>query len=473
MYSFSKLRNWIFALSGVILIWTVIFSPVWEGFDETAHFCYVQHLVENHEIPQHLGRRDPDFCSKEVEATLGKLGLSQMLAYNTPQLQNQGYSEYRTYWSQKNNLLPEEIPSDLESRQTTTEILDIWQGQHPPLPYILLSIPYILFYTANFYVRFFALRLFSTLITLAGLWVLWKSLKMVVHEPAAQLLGFAALALHPMFFIMFGRISNESLTFFLFSAVWYFLLHIFTQKEVGWHIWVLLGVSYGFGMLSKVFFLTTLPAFLFLLCLDAFFHRRDGEWRKRLPGYLSTLGLTIAIGVPWYLYQKIVFGSVTGLGFGQEIPFTFIDALHKAFSFPWLAYFREIILNFIGLFGWSFIRGLKWVYFFNGLFMLATAYGIFRLRGQKLRLTLSALLFPLLLLAGMAYFNLRFDALAITGGWYFYSLSAMLATIVAIVWEKLMPHKFSLFFLFTVILFQIASTAFTTIYDLIPIYYAL
>jgi len=38
--------------------------PLWEGWDEPSHFAYLQHVVENNELPQYS-----DIMSNEIRAT--------------------------------------------------------------------------------------------------------------------------------------------------------------------------------------------------------------------------------------------------------------------------------------------------------------------------------------------------------------------------------------------------------------------
>ena len=50
-------------------------QPMWEGYDEWAHFAYIQHLAEDRVIPS---RTDP--VSQEVQRSLQLVPLSQSAA---------------------------------------------------------------------------------------------------------------------------------------------------------------------------------------------------------------------------------------------------------------------------------------------------------------------------------------------------------------------------------------------------------
>ncbi len=432
--------KWVVVTSGIILVLFSVFLPIWEGFDEPAHFCYIQHLVEHKKIPNPPGGDQTDYCSTQVEESLAKLPLNKSLSLS-PQLIGFGFADYDAYWKAKTDTAPEEINSDKTARQNTTNMLDIWQAQHPPFPYLLLAIPYILTIPAGFYVQILVLRLVCVGLTLVGLWVSWKALERLQVSSQARLFGFIAVVLAPMFFVHFGRISNEPVTFLLFSIVWYFLLGLLTKQPLkNWQL-LACGLVYGLGFISKIFFASALPAVLIILAVDFFSHHTRVEWVARLKSYSLMFTGLVMLAVPWLLYQR--FGPVTaGVGFSSQLSLSTLLSSMK--DMDWVGFFREIFLNFAGLFGWSFLRTAPWFYKFQIAFWLVTLLGLIRLRGAQLKVAICALLFPLSLTAGMAYYNLQFHALTITGGWYFYSMGAMLATLLALSWGKLIRDRWLL-----------------------------
>lgn len=470
------LRNaywkWVLIAAGLMLVFLAVFLPVWEGFDEPAHFCYVQYLVEHQKIPQPPGGNHTDYCSTEVENSLAALPLNNTLRLS-PQLFALHYPDYQAYWKTKTDDQPELIPADSTARTTTHAILDIWQAQHPPLPYLILTIPYILTRSLGLYTQVLVLRLACAAITILGLWVCWKSLQKIIVPPAARLVGFAAIGLAPMFFIHFGRISNEPVTFLLFSASWYFLLEVLQSTRLQRRSALGLGVIYGLGFISKVFFLTALPALLIIFLIDFLPHRHTAADRNpRLVSYAYTLGGIAVFAVPWLLYQKF-WASSAGIGFSQlgstGLSGIFFGLLHLS----WYVYLREVALNFFGLFGWSFLRAPLWFYVVNILFWYHTFFGFIKLRGMEMKIAASALLFPLSIVAGMAVYNLHFQEVAITGGWYFYSMGAMLATIIALSWNKIFKETGLLKTALLLSWFNIACLVYLILTLLMPTYYAI
>lgn len=436
------LWKWVLITSGILLTFVSVFLPIWEGFDEPAHYCYVQHLVEHKEIPNPPGEGQTDYCSSQVEESFAQLPLNKSLSLS-PQLIGFGFADYAAYWKAKADTAPEEITGEKEARQSTTSMLDIWQAQHPPFPYLILAIPYLIALPAGFYTQVLVLRLVCAAITLLGIWVSWKALERLNVNTSARLFGFIAVVLAPMFFIHFGRISNEPVTFLLFSVVWYFLLGVLNKQPLKkWEL-LLCGLVYGLGFVSKIFFASALPAVLVIFGLDVLAQKN----RIDRISSLTRLGLFLAglmvFALPWLAYQH--FGPVTaGVGFSAQSPLGLQSMLSSFTSMDWFGFFREIFLNYSGLFGWSFLRTAPWFYAFQVAFWIITLFGCIRLRGTPLKIAICSLLFPLCLLAGMTYYNLQFQALTITGGWYFYSMGAMLATFLALCWNRLIQDRWLL-----------------------------
>lgn len=467
----TALFRLIWGLSGCLLLLYVVFLPIWEGFDETPNFCYVQFLVEQKKIPKTPTNGETDYCSREVETTLERLPLNQSLVH-IGTLERYHYPQYQAFWSQHSDALVAPIPNTAQLRTTTTQRLDIWQGQHPPIPYAVLGLAYIVGYSQDFYVRFLLVRLFGVLIVWLGAALVWKALQLTIKESGARLIGFAALVLHPMFFVHFGRVTNESVTFFLFAACWLMMMRIIQQPRISWKWAMAFGLTYGAGILSKVFFLSALPAVIVLFALDFWQKRAAIDWKNAFWSYLIIAACIALPAAPWYYYQHV--GFVTpGVGFSLQESLTFPLLIHKILYMPWLAYGVEIVKNFIGFFGWSFLHPGHWYYIVHSLFFIAVLFGLVTLRKTEVRIMVYASLFPLCMLLGMSYYNLRFNYLSITGGWYFFSLTPMLALLVSLAAQRLVQSKYQLLVLYGIMIFHGVSMLAIMMFTLAPVYYAI
>lgn len=457
------IQKWIMVTAGLVLVLWSIFLPIWEGFDEPAHFCYIQHLAEYQEIPTPPGGDQTDYCSTQVEESFAQLPLNKTLSLS-PQLTDFHYKDYADYWKTIQVTMPPLIPNDVQARASTHQVLDIWQAQHPPFPYLLLTIPYLLTLPFGFFIQILILRLVCVGLTLLGIWITWKCLEQLHLPAAASLFGYVTVTLAPMFFVHFGRISNEPVTFILFSLTWLFILKLLRRAPIHTIHLVLFGLVYGLGFVSKVFFFTALPVILITFIVDFLSCKNHLEQINGLKNYSFFLLSFLTFALPWFIYQ-LYFSTAPGVGFS-------IPTLSN-FHMNWFGFFREIFLNYTGLFGWSFLRTSPWFYTLHLLFWTMTGLGCIKLRGFELKVAILALLFPLSLLTGMAYYNLKFNALTITGGWYFYSMGAMLATIIALSWNKLLTQRWLLSLSLCVAWGSTTYLLWMIFNLLMPVYYAI
>ncbi len=458
----------IWGISGLLLLWFVVFLPVWEGFDEVPNFCYVQHLVEQKSIPRPLSAENPSYCSSEVESTFIHLPVNQAVGL-LPQLQSTSYLLYGEFWSREQHFDSASL-IDVD-RLGTTGLFDIWQAQHPPLPYMLLTVPYVLFYQADFYTRFIVLRIASALIAWVGAYIMWLCLQRLPVTFFARLAAFAAIVLHPMFFFQFARITNESLTFVLFAASWYVLLRFFQDSQRPVQYWYLFGILYGLGLLSKVFFVATLPAVILAM---VFFLFQTSPLLRRKHGVAMIVSFIIlcAVAAPWYVWQSQLEFVTPGVGVDNQVDVTPENIVERITAVPWIEYFKEISRNFTGFFGWSFLRAPGWYYTLNAVFGFFILVGCLFLNKKERVLAGLAMVFPIWVLIGMSYYNLRFDFLSITGGWYLFSLSAMISVFLAIIFNKIIPRSMHQLFFASTLLFHLSMIIILHIQLFFTAYYA-
>ena len=85
-----------FTLTGVLwfcflmkLVFYASFVPLWEGYDEFAHFAFVQQLSDTHELPDLLNSR----ASREVEESLRLAPVPWTIRQWTPR-----WTTYDDFW---------------------------------------------------------------------------------------------------------------------------------------------------------------------------------------------------------------------------------------------------------------------------------------------------------------------------------------------------------------------------------------
>ena len=281
------------ALTG--LGWIAMLPP-FEGFDETAHYSYVQQLWDTGGLTPEM------FLSTDVQAYRA----TQPTPYGSipPFEANRGVT-YRAH-----RLNPEPAPKGAARRFAPSREMN-WQSQHPPLYYLLMGPVYGATRDWGWPAHLLALRLVSWLMALAGLALgaLATHRYARVLMPGAgggawpDLAGPLALAwpfFVPMFFPEMGRLGNDSLCLLIMGALWGQLLAMNARAGAAVDA-VKLGLLLGLGLLTKALFV---PVALAVIVLFA--------WQRRWGALAVTLAAAFLIVGPWYLHSWVTTGVPIG-----------------------------------------------------------------------------------------------------------------------------------------------------------------
>ena len=405
--------------------------PPWEGFDETAHWSYVQQMADTGRAPVY----GTDRISADVDAYRGPMRYGE-----TPPFEVTGRPTYRDAARRGG-------PADLGGPTVFRQGRSLnWQSQHPPLYYIVMTAPYRMAHGLGWVGHLFVLRLASFLLAFAGL-----AIGVVATAAHARSLpgGRGAWVgpimaawpfLFPQFVPEFARLGNDSLCLLLASVVWALLLDIFRDRRP-WAAAVLLGLALGLGLLTKAFFLPISAGVgLVLLARAGASRRRADLAQAAVAGVLA-----LALGGGWYLARQAATGSLIGAD-----EFIRLNALHgggaAAVSPPEiLRGLAAIPATFLWAGSWSLARlpeacllapaltlGLVLFDYGRSLPPLSLRPG----REDILAWAPVALAAPLA--AGLLYhvYAWAAGAAAVTPGWYFHILAAPLGFAVALGWRR-------------------------------------
>jgi hypothetical protein len=411
------------AAAALVGVAHIAFLPPWEGFDETAHWSYIQELSD----AGHAPRYGVDLLSADLAAYRGPMAYGAEPPYAAG-----GRLTYRGY-----RLAGAPQTPGGPTRYAGAGGLN-WQAQHPPLYYALMTPVYRAAHGLAWRDHLLVLRLASFALAIAGLALgVWGTLRVV--RPSNPWTGPIMAAwpfFFPQFFPEFARLGNDSACLLLAATAWVILLRLLTG-EGRWASAVGLGVSLGLGLLTKAFFLPIGAGVGAMLLI----HWWTTGRRAAVLARAATAGaLALAIGGWWYLDRALQTGSVVGadefirlhqagglaiLGRGVSpaglarglavIPATF------AWAGTWsLARFSEVLLlPLLALFGltmFDYARGLT--------------------RKDLVGWAPAALAAPVL--AGLGYHVLvaLAGAGATTPGWYLHILAAPLGLAVARGWKR-------------------------------------
>jgi hypothetical protein len=192
--------------------------PLWEGYDEWAHYAFVEHLRLHHgSLP-----RTSDGVSEEIHQSVESAFI----------------------------------------KHEATESLRLFEAQQPPLYYWILSVPNRLLIHLPISTRVYLLRLFSVLIASLVIPLAYLAAIELFHSRAMAISVCALIAVMPELMIDIARIGNESLAIAIASWLTWLLL------VAPGHA-LRLGIALGLGLLTKAYFLAFIPILIFRRRFDS------------------------------------------------------------------------------------------------------------------------------------------------------------------------------------------------------------
>lgn len=392
----------------------VAFLPPFEGFDETAHFSYIQQIADTGTLPQIVYGK----LSTDVEGYTGPLPSSIDPARN-----------YHPYFAQNETPAPQ---SPLRYAPGGTAN---WQAQHAPLYYAVLAPFYTLARDDGLNTAMFLLRGVSWLAAFAGFAIgSFASIKALPADRtdfAPVILAWPLLL--PGFFPEMARLGNDSFCLLFMGIAWALLLRFLDRRDTMTAVQLAFVLTLGFW--TKAFFIPITGGIGLFLAYVA--------WRRRDRHLLRNGAVAVApafiLGGSWYIFNILATG---GTGFLlADRPESFWSALATRFDVGQLLHgLGGIAFSFVWPGTWSFAR-------FHPIFTapvvilvaLAVLWWLLRLRRTD-----EAALAPLFIagpvLAGLVVYLLTQMARSANAngapGWYLHILQGPLAFAVALGWSK-------------------------------------
>jgi len=415
-------------------------QPIWEGFDEWAHFGYVQHVVQYGRLPS---RSDP--LSDPLQRAVELAPVSAAAAETATQSLT-----YDAFWRlpSAERLRRErelrELRSSYKSAAPGKGALMQYEAQQPPLYYLLLAIPYLAVKGFSLPAQALTLRLASLLITAAGLLLCCRLASQVPACRRAAIPILLLLASWPGLLAGVCGIGNESLALTGGAAAILCLFRI-VRRGSGMRDWILAGAALGAGLLTKSYMLALLP----LLPLGAMVRalRRRSSPLRAASGCLLALALA-GVTAGWcYIRTWLATGTLSGEMLDVAAGPGFAGRLATIRNINWLRVLDTAASTHIWTGGWSFLTVRSWMYRVFELLAIAAGAGLIALAARlarkarrrrsvtdgEARLSVAACAF-LLFVFGMAYFAIVVyltRGISMTAGWYLYGIAGAEAVLLA------------------------------------------
>jgi hypothetical protein len=348
-------RNHVFALALVWLMFLarglfyIAYLPLWEGFDEWAHYAVIQNMAVQHEAV--VGREER--ASREVR-------LSLELAPRRPGATNREL-EYGSYWSLPvaDRLARDAALKSLSPRLGAVpdrEAFSIYEAQQAPLYYWVLAPVYGLAAQAPFLTRVWILRLFTLLIGSAVIPLVFVVAREVLECEFHALGAAAMVAATPQLMMSVNHIGNESLSIVVGTLFLFFLLR-WKRSPKSRNAAIGLGVTLGAALLTKAYFLALVPATVAMAVI----------WARRHRAYVhGALVLLCPLGMAgwWYSRTWILTKSLSGeqveiAGAHAGNTMTLLDAIQKL---SWTTAADFVFLSHTWIGNWSFLVVRSWMY---------------------------------------------------------------------------------------------------------------
>ncbi len=344
-----RTHQWLALILGLYLLLTIgygIVNPLFESPDEQLHYFTVQTIAETWRLPSADEVPDGWMGQEAAQPPLYYVVSAVLISpIDTSQAKEQVWFN------------PFARLGDANSPANTNAFVHSEIEQWPWQGYVLAA---------------HLLRLGSAVIGLGTLLFIYGSARLVWPEAQERaLLTMALIAFLPQFNFLNASISNDPLIVFFSAATLYQLLRLWYNEISGQRL-LLLGVTIGLGMLSKMAGLLLLFYAVGFLAVLSWRQEKSvrpllGAFAKRL---LLVVGPALLIGGwllvrNWQLYGDITATTVFIRVAGGDRGYTLGQVLGEL---PGLWH------SFFAVFGWMNVAPPTWLYFvWNGLVLTAVS----------------------------------------------------------------------------------------------------
>ena len=420
--------------------------PVFEGFDETAHYSRIREIENS---TSSIFEKE-SFIDQMIVDYIGPMPYSSGAA---PFSHESSYDNFFKQESLVDNYKDQYVNKPLDSNFHPSKETN-WQIQHPPLYYFLLSRLGVVTEKLPLASQFFALRVTSYLLVLIGMFfgvIAASNIADYDSQKTANIrLGFLIYPLiFPMFFLEFARVGNDSLCFLFVGLIAYLMSQWHKDNESSL-VSMSIGVTLSLGLITKALFIPIVVAIGFVMLLNI---SSTDTQKIKSKLYKSTFFIFLPlclIAGSWYLFKYLMVGD-PGLGF-ESFKLAqqggFVNGLKEHFDF--VTFVRGLIVPFVTFFWagtWSLVRMPLVSYaplFIAAAWLMKTYISL----SKEYRVDrLAILLAPsfLLMYFGLAWhvmIMMGLNGVATSPGWYFHILMPLIAPLIGIAYSSISKNTF-------------------------------
>jgi len=311
----------LFGIANALLYSSLL--PLWEGFDETFHYGYVQYVSTRASFPV-LGRTP---ISEEIWQALQLQPVSHYIQASTRAPIN--FTQYFSFSQQQRTAMRqrlESLPAD-EKYQPHPGLLN-YEVNQAPILYLLMALPDRLMSGLPITTRVLVLRLLLSVSSVVLIWAGMRRLSgLLLLPPAFAVAATFCVFCSQMLYGAIAHICNDSLA--VPVMIWLLWSAVRALQSPGPKSFAVLALVLSLGLLTKSYFLLLVPLALGIVCWQA--------WRRRAS--LRAAGLFVAVLLvvagPWYYRNIALYHDVSGTsektaGFGPK------QLAQALYDLPWL-----------------------------------------------------------------------------------------------------------------------------------------
>jgi hypothetical protein len=379
---------WLCFIARALFYCSVI--PMWEGFDEYAHFAMVQRIA--------LGSGLPDLrtaaISRQVAESLTLAPVPWIV--RDP---SKGWLSHDQFWqlpagerarrSAELRALPAAWANEFSSPP-----LQLWEAQQPPLYYWMMAPVYRMIRGLDLPAQVWILRCLTALIASTVIPCAFFAARRVLADDTLAIGAAVLVACMPELYISACRVSNESLAIALGAVI--VMLGV-SKRAAG------LSVALGAALLTKAYFLAFVPWVAFVM------------WGERRMRWLL---MCVVICGWWYARTWMLTGTLTGEQ--HDVAMARMSIFAATMHTPWRRTLDFVATSYIWLGGWSFLGLRSWM--IRGMEALLAIAAV---RAMRRREVVPLMALVGCMLAGLAYHavaGFRAAGDAGTMGYYLYCL---------------------------------------------------
>jgi hypothetical protein len=403
---------------------------MWEGYDEWAHFAYIQHVAEHGQLPARS-----ENVSDEIQRSLELVPLSHSAAEAVPAaVTHDGYWRLTESDRLRRELELRRLSAAYTLPDASERRVTQYEAQQPPLYYLLLTMPYLAVQHWSLPAQVLTLRVISLMIAGIALllaYAIARQVAVVRHAAIGIVILFASL---PGILIDVCRVGNDCLAITIGSTVILCSLQIL-KRNSGMYDWIALGGVLAAALLTKAYDLAFLPLLSVLVAVQIV---RRRSIRKTARGALTAFLIAASAAGWWYWRSWFATGTLSGEQIdAAAAPAGLAGKLQAIGSVQWLRVLDSAAASHIWTGGWSFLVVRSWMYRVFELLAVAVAIGLAILAAgmvvkkvrrraarnpsaAQLAVIASAYLFACLGLAYYALVVFLTKNVSVTLGWYLY-----------------------------------------------------